>query len=169
MAKKKKRKKRKPRYNKSISTKGALVPVETPEEMRKEFPQDLIDTYLEVLATDFENEKVYKKWNKLAKKFLGDKADDPIEDGKLVVRLTRATMDIRPAKRCKDHPKYQAIRKPKVDCKACWAMYNEKAKEKQKAKKKTKKQKAKTEATQLARPECSPAKSGTDEGQKEGS
>ena len=26
--------------------------------------------------------------------------------------------------KCKDHPNYKAIRTPRVDCPACWDMYN---------------------------------------------
>jgi len=26
---------------------------------------------------------------------------------------------------CKKHPKYKAIRKPRVDCEDCWKMYND--------------------------------------------
>lgn len=28
---------------------------------------------------------------------------------------------------CKKHPKYKGIRKPRVDCLACWSTYNEKS------------------------------------------
>lgn len=30
--------------------------------------------------------------------------------------------------KCKKHPQYKAIRKPRVDCPECWAMYREKHK-----------------------------------------
>lgn len=27
---------------------------------------------------------------------------------------------------CQKHPKYQAIQKPRIDCKRCWEIYNRK-------------------------------------------
>lgn len=27
--------------------------------------------------------------------------------------------------RCPEHPRYRGIRRPKIDCKRCWEVYNE--------------------------------------------
>ncbi|KKM01910.1 hypothetical protein LCGC14_1789650, partial [marine sediment metagenome] len=77
---KKKRRKRKSRYKKASYNKGSLVPIETPTEIRKEFSPELIKAYIKVQETDFENKKVYDAFRKLADIYLGDKADDVIED-----------------------------------------------------------------------------------------
>ena len=70
-------------------------------------------------------------------------ATDPIAQGKVIVQLARATLDMtkKPTKKlkCAKHKSYLAIRKPKVDCAACWDMYNDK--------KKAKEQKEKTKIT----------------------
>ena len=51
----------------------------------------------------------YAKYAKLAIKFLGNRTSDPIEHGKLTVRLTRATYDLVDKK----HEKEEKIKKTK--------------------------------------------------------
>lgn len=132
-----KKRKRKPKYNKSS------IPVETKKQMRAKLPAKLIKAFIRVKETDFEDAKVYSVYAKLSKEYLGDKASDKIESGRLVVLLTKATMDIFDKKKkarkdifkffekpeklvCEKHPKYGAIRKPRLQCQTCWDMYNEK-------------------------------------------
>ena len=146
MVKKKKRRRRKFKYVKSSGK--SLVPIETPEQLRAKFPAELVNAFIRVKKTKFEDEKVYRKYAKLSRKYLGDKADDKIEFGRLVVLLSKATVNMLDKKKtknkkdifeffkkpealtCKQHSKYGAIRKPRKACKDCWDMYNEKRKTK---------------------------------------
>jgi len=75
--------------------------------------------------------------------YLGEeKAKDSIEQGTLVVKLSRATMDIVQKKsripKCGVHKTYRALRKPRKDCKDCWAMYDANKKTKEKKEKEAK-------------------------------
>lgn len=101
MAVKKKRKRRAPRISKSVSLKD----VETPEEQRKKFPKKLLAAFINLGETkvrgtmyDFEyyewSEEAYELYRIEAKKYLGGLINDPIESGRLVVRLSKATMDL---------------------------------------------------------------------------
>lgn len=94
----KKRRKRKPKpYN--IGTGSKKVTEETPQEMRKNFPKELVEAFVVVSdlgwSDDDAGTAAYDKYKSLANAFLGDKAQDRIEDGRLVVKLARATKDIR--------------------------------------------------------------------------
>jgi len=114
----------------------------TPEEIINAFPKGLVDAFIATAIDDWKSQKIYGKYCEQAKKYLGRKYNDSIDSGRLVVLLSKATRDIIEEKqknlknRCKDHPKYKAMRKPRLDCKKCWALYNGK---KKKGKKKTKK------------------------------
>ena len=111
-----------------------------PEEIRKGFPNELVKAFIEVSASDFEDEKIYKKYEKQAIEYLGN-GGDSIDRGRLIVWLTKATADIMEKRKaklkqvCKEHPKYKAMRFPRSGCKKCLAIYN--------VKKKTKKKKGK--------------------------
>ena len=74
-------------------SKVAVIANETPESLRAEFPKALIDAYVACKNADFADTE-HAKYVKLATKFLGDLASDPIEYGKLTVRLTKATYDL---------------------------------------------------------------------------
>lgn len=98
------------RKRRSRISKTKLVPVETPTEQRKKFPKELLNAYLnldktKVLGSDYDfeyyewTEEAYELYGAEAKKYLGDKAEDPIESGKLIVHLSRATMDMRDGKK----------------------------------------------------------------------
>ena len=135
---------RRKRINYGTSTKGKLVEVESKEQMRAKFPPDLVSAFIKICEANWEDDKLYEKYKELELDYIGkDKAKDPIEQGKLIVQLSTATMDIVKKKsevlKCKKHPTYRAIRAPRKNCKECWAMYN--------AKKKTQKQENKTEKT----------------------
>jgi len=86
---KKKRRKRKPRISK-----GKLVPIESPQEQRKKLPKELIDAYLAVKESGWEDEDLYQLYKIEADKYLGKVADDRLESGRLVVVLAKATMDL---------------------------------------------------------------------------
>jgi hypothetical protein len=60
----------------------------------KEITPELYEAFVKVHKTEFEDEEVYEAYEKLAKDFLGDKAEDGIEQGKLVVSLTRALIEV---------------------------------------------------------------------------
>ena len=62
-------------------------------ELRKEFPAKLVDVFVALHDSDY-GDKEYRKYQKQAELFLGDKAKDAIEDGKLIVRLAKATFDM---------------------------------------------------------------------------
>lgn len=106
--KKKKRKARKSRIGR-ITTSGKGAEVETPAQMREKFPKELVDAYMNLHHTrqkvidkkeKYEyyewTEEAYEAYKQQAIKYLGEaKQSDPIESGKLVVHLARATMDLR--------------------------------------------------------------------------
>lgn len=74
-------------------SKVAISDDESPAGLRKEFPEELVDAYVKLVNSEF-SEKEYAKYSKLAEKFLGEKYKDKIEQGKLTVRLTKATFDL---------------------------------------------------------------------------
>jgi hypothetical protein len=66
---------------------------QTPEQMRNEIPSKLLAAYLKMVEADF-SEATHKKYDKLARIYLGKEALDSIARGKLVVKLCTATMDL---------------------------------------------------------------------------
>lgn len=75
--------------------KASAVVVETPAQQRKSLPGPLVKAFVAISGDRWEDETLYKKYKKEALKYLGkEKAEDPIESGRLVVRLTKATLDI---------------------------------------------------------------------------
>lgn len=99
MATKKKRRKRKSRLPKT-----SLKEPETPTQQRKKFPKALVNAYLNLDKTKVKvkelgiehyawTDEAYEAYAAEARKYLGDKADDSIESGKLIVLLHRATAD----------------------------------------------------------------------------
>jgi hypothetical protein len=60
----------------------------------KKITPELFEAFLKVHKSEFENEELYEAYSKLAKEFLGDKAEDRIEQGRLVVELTRAVIAV---------------------------------------------------------------------------
>ena len=92
--KRKKRRKRRKRIARTLKT-GGLVAVETIEEQRKKFPKELLDAFIAVKNSKWENEELYEEYLIESRRFLGEeKSKDRIESGTLVVLLTRATLDI---------------------------------------------------------------------------
>lgn len=100
------KKKRKKRRAVGVSKSTSFKESETCAEQRKKFPKKLINSFVnlsenKVLGTlyDFEyyewSEEAYELYRIEVKKYLGKLADDPIESGRLVVELSRATMDLR--------------------------------------------------------------------------
>lgn len=98
----KKRKRRKKREYKIRST--HLAPIISPEKQREKFPKKLIDTFLNLNKTSIKdyNTKTYNWTDKAydfymieAKKYLGEKSNNRTECGKLIVLLSKATMDLR--------------------------------------------------------------------------
>jgi len=108
---KKRRRKRRASFDK-IRTKTVPI-IESREELRKAFPKELIKAFLNLDKTAVltkEDGIEYYAWTdeahelylEEAKKYLGNKADDPIESGRLVVLLSKATMDLRDVKTKKE-------------------------------------------------------------------
>lgn len=135
-------KRKRKRINYSTASKGKLIETETYEQMRAKFPDILINAFIKISEAGWENNKLYEQYKIVAEKHLGsDRMKDPIEQTKLVVQLSKATADIVrrvPDTKCDKHRSYRAIRKPKVNCKVCWDIYNAKQKAK-KEKEETKK------------------------------
>jgi hypothetical protein len=82
--------KRKSRYTKIAPN---LID-QTCAELRKEFPERLIAAFVALHDSDYNDDKLYRKYSKESAAFLGDKAADLLESGKLLVRLTKATFDM---------------------------------------------------------------------------
>jgi hypothetical protein len=60
---------------------------------------------------------------KIIIKMLEDEEEDIMDYfSKQVKELTRPKVELT----CKEHPKYQAIRKPRSGCETCWEMYRSK-------------------------------------------
>ena len=91
---KKKRRKRKSKYT-PLPSKSKLAPVETGAQLRAKFPKKLVAAYLKVVKAGFEDEKLYEIFVKLRREYLGDKADDVIECGRVVVQLSTATANLK--------------------------------------------------------------------------
>ena len=98
-----KRKKRKKSAFKIKSTN--LVPIISPEEQRKKFPKELLDAFLNLDKTailtkkygiEFYDwaEEAHELYEIEAEKYLGDKINDRIKSGRLVVSLSKATVDL---------------------------------------------------------------------------
>lgn len=99
-------KRRRKRKNKIINTKVSNLSTINREEERKKFPKKLVEAFLNLNRTkikvkengikyDTWTDEAYELYNIEARKYLGAKADDNIENSKLVVLLSRATMDVR--------------------------------------------------------------------------
>ena len=125
MAKKKRKRRKRVAFDK-IRTKDIPV-VESREEQRKKFPKELINAFLNLDKTailikeygiEFYDwtEEAHELYQIEAEKYLGDKADDPIESGRLVVLLTKATMDIRDGKKKKTKKEKQTKKSKGLDC-----------------------------------------------------
>lgn len=93
MAKKKKRKRR------VRIPKTTKYEPETYEQQRKKFPGALVKAFLAVANNGWKDDKLYQKYSKEQKKYLGKLADDRIEQGKVTVLLARATFDLRETKK----------------------------------------------------------------------
>jgi hypothetical protein len=137
-------KRRRKRINYSSTSKSKLIEIETYEQMRAKFSDDLVNAFIKISEAGWENSKLYEQYKAVAEKYLGsNRIQDPIEQTRLIVQLSKATADIvRKASntRCDKHRSYRAIRKPKVNCKVCWGIYNAKRKakkEKEEAEKST--------------------------------
>lgn len=60
----------------------------------KTYPQDLIKAFVKCKKADWDSDVKYKKYRKLADSYLKGKAEDAIDQGKLIVDLTRATIHL---------------------------------------------------------------------------
>lgn len=87
--------KRKRRKRKSRVSSIKVQPEETYKDQRKAFPKELIDAFIAVSSTRWEDEDLYEVYVNHAKKYLGNKWEDRIEQGRLTVLLSRATTDLR--------------------------------------------------------------------------
>lgn len=67
---------------------------ETCEDLRKEFPQKLVDLFVQMHDSNYDDEKIYNKYKKESNIFLKNLSEDKIEQSKLIVRLTKATFDL---------------------------------------------------------------------------
>lgn len=105
MVVKKKRRKRRARLPKTTAKEP-----ETPAQQRKKLPKSLVDAYLNLDKTKVKvkefgfthyawTDEAYEAYVKEVKKYLGDKAEDRIESGKLIVMLCRATADKKKGKK----------------------------------------------------------------------
>ena len=99
------------RKAKRLPTKA--TPVESAKELRKKYPEKLIDAYVNLTKSkelktdkDFEyygwTDKAYAKYKKEAIKYLGSKSEEPLESGRLIVLLYKATEDLRDVKNVKE-------------------------------------------------------------------
>lgn len=108
-------------------------------QLRKEFPEDLVKAFIAVSKSGW-SEKEYKRYRKLADKYLGKNANDKLISGRLVVRLAKATADViynkQEIKSCPTHPKYMGLRRPRNGCQTCMELYNVKKTSKEKKKEK---------------------------------
>lgn len=79
---------------------------QTPSQLRSKLPKELIEKYLNLFRTqvlgkeyDFEyyewTEKAYKAYRVKAEEFLGKMAEDPIGQGRLIIKLHQATEDLK--------------------------------------------------------------------------
>lgn len=84
---------KKKRKARGINTKTARRGEPTCEEQRAKFPNTLVSLFIS-LRNDW-NETSYAAYCVESHKYLGDKTGDGIEEGKLIVNLTRATLDIK--------------------------------------------------------------------------
>ena len=85
----------KSRYGRTTmaDVKKNLVSDDSPAGLRAEFPEELVDLYVRLVNAEFAD-KEHKKYAVAAEKFLGDRFKDAVEQGKLVVRLAKATFDL---------------------------------------------------------------------------
>ena len=85
-----KRKKRKNIYGSS-----KFIPEETQAQMRAKFPVALVDAFVKICKADWENETLYRHYKLLEEAYMGKtEATDPIAQGKVIVQLARATLDV---------------------------------------------------------------------------
>jgi hypothetical protein len=116
MAKKKRKRRRRRRKIYGVSPTKTPMVVETKAEQRAKFPKKLLDAFLNldktaVLTKEYGiefydwTEEAHELYEIEARKYLGDKADDRIESGRLIVLLSKATMDIRDGKKKKEKKK----------------------------------------------------------------
>ena len=80
-----KRRKRKPRLSKRVIKVSRL---KRPEWQESPVPKSLFTAFKKVSKDDWENDKLYNKYRKLADEFLGVFADEGFESGKLIVCLS---------------------------------------------------------------------------------
>lgn len=74
-------------------TKKLYVP-KTQEEVLKKFPKQLVEAYLKMVESDY-SDKEFKRYDSLAKEFLGKNATDNIARGALSVELCGATVGVK--------------------------------------------------------------------------
>jgi len=60
----------------------------------KEYQKDLLKAFVKCKKADWESKIKYTKYKELSKAYLKGKAGDAIEEGKLIVDLTRATLHL---------------------------------------------------------------------------
>lgn len=102
----------KKRKRRTARIKASSVPVETPAKQRESLPPSLVKAFVAVSSNRWQDERLYNKYKKEALKYLGkEKLEDPIESGRLVVKLAKATMDIVEKKPYETKAKKKATRK----------------------------------------------------------
>lgn len=60
----------------------------------KVYPEELLKAFIACKKASWEDEKKYLQYKELTKAYLKGKADDAIEQGKLIVDLVRATIHL---------------------------------------------------------------------------
>jgi hypothetical protein len=83
------------RYSKTTTSdiKKNLSEEETPAKLRSEFPEELIKAFVYCHDEGY-TDRSHEKYIQQAKIFLQEKFKDVIEQGRLTVRLTKATFDL---------------------------------------------------------------------------
>lgn len=83
------------------------TPVESPQELRKKYPEKLIDVYIKLMKTKKNgwSDKDYAAYKKESIKYLGSKSEERLECGRLIVLLYKATEDLHNVKKIKQTKK----------------------------------------------------------------
>ena len=79
------------------------------EDLRKEFPKKLVDSFVKMHDSEYRDME-YNKYIKESKLFLKANSEDKVEQGKLIVRLAKATFDL-VKKESKNGKKKQEVKK----------------------------------------------------------
>lgn len=75
-----------------IKRKASQAEIEKEERIIRNIPPELYKAYLKVSRGKWESDVDYEKFSRLRADYLGDKDQDPIEQGRIVVILARMKM-----------------------------------------------------------------------------